>query len=138
MAATEVALAQPDLRRIRAERADLLAEPDLTSGDVDSLRRLPALRPLRKVGPHYAPTGIAQTLKSGAALTDFLANPIFMSSGAGSRVIGQACRPQLVAGNSITSRGPPTLPHVLASASAVRVAFGRTNPILTRHRYPQW
>ena len=49
MAATEVALAQPDLRRIRAERADLLAEPDLTSGDVDSLRRLPALDPYERL-----------------------------------------------------------------------------------------
>ena len=43
MAATEVALAQPDLQRIRAERAELLAELDLTSGDVDSLRPLAAL-----------------------------------------------------------------------------------------------
>jgi hypothetical protein len=43
MAATEVALAQPDLQRIRAERAELLAELDLASGDVDSLRRLAAL-----------------------------------------------------------------------------------------------
>jgi hypothetical protein len=40
MAATEVALAQPDLQRICAE---LLAELDLTSGDVASLRRLAAL-----------------------------------------------------------------------------------------------
>ncbi len=38
-----MALAQPDLQRIRAERAQLLAELDLTSGDVDSLRRLAAL-----------------------------------------------------------------------------------------------
>jgi hypothetical protein len=43
MAATEVALAQPDLQRIRAERVELLAELDLTSGDVDSLRRPAAL-----------------------------------------------------------------------------------------------
>lgn len=43
MAATEVALAQPDLQRIRAERAELLAELDLTSGDVASLRRLAAI-----------------------------------------------------------------------------------------------
>jgi hypothetical protein len=43
MAATEVALAQPDLQRIRAERAELLAELDLASGDVDPLRRLAAL-----------------------------------------------------------------------------------------------
>ena len=43
MAATEAALAQPDLQRIRAERAELLAELDLASGDVASLRRLPAL-----------------------------------------------------------------------------------------------
>ena len=43
MAATEVALAQPDLQSIRAERAEVLAELDLTSGDVASLRRLAAL-----------------------------------------------------------------------------------------------
>lgn len=36
--------AQPDLQRIRAERAELLAELDLTSGDVYSLRRLAAFR----------------------------------------------------------------------------------------------
>ena len=43
MAATEVALAQLDLQRIRAVRAELIAELDLTSGDIDSLRRLAAL-----------------------------------------------------------------------------------------------
>jgi hypothetical protein len=29
------------------------------------------LRPLRKVGPHQAPTGVAQTLKSGVAPDGF-------------------------------------------------------------------
>jgi hypothetical protein len=48
--------------------------------DVRRCRLLAAaagLRPLRKVGPHYAPTGIAQTLKSGAALDGFLGEPNF-------------------------------------------------------------
>jgi hypothetical protein len=43
MAATEVALAQLELVRIRAVRAELMAELDLASDDIDALRRLAAL-----------------------------------------------------------------------------------------------
>ena len=42
-AATEVAQAQLELLRIRAVRAQLMAEVDLASVDLKHLRRLPAL-----------------------------------------------------------------------------------------------
>jgi hypothetical protein len=42
-AASEVAQAQLELLRIRAVRAKLMAEADLTSGNLDHLRRLAAL-----------------------------------------------------------------------------------------------
>jgi hypothetical protein len=42
-AATEVAQAQLELLRIRAVRAKLMAEVDLTSGNLEHLRRLAAL-----------------------------------------------------------------------------------------------
>jgi hypothetical protein len=43
VAATELARAQLDLLRIRKIRTDLMAQSDLTSGNLDQLRRLAAL-----------------------------------------------------------------------------------------------
>jgi hypothetical protein len=49
LAATELAQAQVELLRIRAVRAELMATFDLSSGNIEHLRRLAALDPYERL-----------------------------------------------------------------------------------------